>query len=153
VFSFARKVSSEGHQRGWYHWAQYGIEGLSDLRRADGEHEYAHYLEQNGAGDEFRANAEVSERFFPKGRLDDQAVSRMASDVSRLIVPSSARALALDKAYWAVVLEQSFKKGRDAVLAPARNVHRTVEEELPTGVKTAVTPGWMSASSASLARR
>lgn len=150
VFSFGRKVSSASRQRGWYHWTQHGVEGLPDLRRADGEHEYVHYLRQNGAGDELRANEEVSERFFAGGHLDDQAVNEIVDDVSGLILPSAPRALALDKAYWAVVLEQSFKKGRDAVLAPARNVHRTVDEGLPTGVKNLVAAGWMSSS---LARR
>ncbi|MGH7162623.1 MAG: hypothetical protein ACREID_03995, partial [Planctomycetota bacterium] len=40
-----------------------------------------------------------------------------------LVVPSRARALALAKAYMVVVREQSFTRGRDAVLAPTGNVH------------------------------
>ena len=43
------------------------------------------------------------------------------------LTPSRARALALGKAYLAVVREQSFVLGRDAMLAPAVNVHRSIE--------------------------
>ena len=42
---------------------------------------------------------------------------------------SRARALALDKAYLAVVREQSFTRGRDAVLRPATRVHVRVDDE------------------------
>lgn len=47
-------------------------------------------------------------------------------DLSVLVAPSRARALALDKAYREVVREQSFARGRDAILAPARNVHLSI---------------------------
>lgn len=143
VFSFARKRSAEAPQHGWYHWSQHGFEGMPDLERSDGQTEYAHYLQQNGAGDEFRANAEVTERYFEGGQLRAAAAALVSKDVSRLIVPSPERALALDKAYWAVVREQSYIRGRDAVLAPALNVHRVLEEEQPTGIVTPVSPGWL----------
>lgn len=41
-------------------------------------------------------------------------------------IPDRARALALDKAYLAIVREQSFVRGRDATVSPPR-VHRRVE--------------------------
>jgi hypothetical protein len=62
-------------------------------------------------------NSELLARFFPGGRLDEAAV-RAATDLADLLAPSRARALALAKAYRAVVREQSFTRGRDAVLAP-----------------------------------
>jgi hypothetical protein len=48
-------------------------------------------------------------------------------DLAWLTAPSRDRALALTKAYTAIVREQSFVRGRDAVLAPPENVLRTVE--------------------------
>ena len=50
-------------------------------------------------------------------------------DLAWLLAPSRARALALDKAYLAVVREQSFTRGRDAVLRPATRVHVRVDDE------------------------
>jgi hypothetical protein len=41
----------------------------------------------------------------------------------------------LDRAYRAIVLEQRFDLGRDAVLAPAQNVYRTVPLGEPTGIR------------------
>ena len=81
-------------------------------------------------GDELRANAELLDRFFPQGTLDEQAVREAAPGGSRdlawLLTPSRGRALALDKAYWLIVQEQSFVRGRDATLAPAVHVHRAI---------------------------
>ncbi|MDT0497155.1 hypothetical protein RM530_07215 [Algiphilus sp. W345] len=37
-------------------------------------------------------------------------------------------ALALDKAYLAIVREQSFEHGRDAFVSPPENAHRSIEE-------------------------
>lgn len=142
VFSFARKLSSESYRRGWHHFSQRGLEGLPDRKRADGRGEYEHYLEHNAAGDELRANTEVLERFFERGKLRTDASRKLRADVSQLILPSPERALALNKAYWAVVHEQSFIKGRDSVLSPAVNIHRSVEADLPTGVKDPVSPSW-----------
>ena len=52
---------------------------------------------------------------------------------------SPARALTLDKAYRAIVVEQSFVHGRDATVTPAVNVHRVLpDDEQPTGIKLAV---------------
>lgn len=70
-------------------------------------------------------------RFFPGGVLAEAEVRRAARggdrDLAWLLTPSRARALALAKAYLAVVREQSFVLGRDAVLAPATRVHRRIE--------------------------
>ena len=40
---------------------------------------------------------------------------------------SRSRALDLNKAYWTIVREQSFIRGRDANLAPMQNVYRRVD--------------------------
>ncbi|HEX5661054.1 MAG TPA: hypothetical protein VFX59_27870 [Polyangiales bacterium] len=48
------------------------------------------------------------------------------------------RALTLDRAYRAVVLEQSFVKGRDAVIAPSPRVHHLAPVDKPTGIERAV---------------
>ena len=41
-------------------------------------------------------------------------------------MPTRARALALDKAYLALVREQRFELGRDALLGPPANVHARI---------------------------
>ena len=56
------------------------------------------------------------------GELRPDEVKGLHSDIARLLLPSAARALDLDRAYHAVVVDQSFDHGRDAVLAPSANV-------------------------------
>jgi hypothetical protein len=56
-------------------------------------------------------------------------------DLAWALAPSRGRALALDKAYLAIVREQSFTKGRDAMLQPATRVHDKITDE-----KTGLTP-------------
>lgn len=141
IFSFGRKQPSAAFQRGWSHPTQRDLSNVGEPMRADGRGEYTHYLEQNGAGDELRANDELLSRFFDEhGKLDPRKAARLKTDVSTLLVPSPERALALDKAYRVIVREQSFVHGRDATIAPAQNVHRELPdgEYLPTGVVEAV---------------
>ncbi|MGA9523898.1 MAG: hypothetical protein WBV82_20725 [Myxococcaceae bacterium] len=138
VFSFGRKLPDDAFQGGWFHGSQRDLRGLPEPLRADGQPEYAHYLQHNGAGDEFRANTEVLERFFTSdGKLNEDALRALRSDISTLLLPSPERALNLNKAYRVIVREQSFIRGRDATVAPSANVHRdlsTSEEELTTGI-------------------
>ena len=47
-------------------------------------------------------------------------------DITYLITPSHERALQLNKAYMSLVREQSFAKGRDAVLVPTENVFEEI---------------------------
>lgn len=81
-------------------------------------------------GDEFRSNAELLARFFPKGRLDRKAVQGAApggdADLHWLLAPSRERALALNKSYLALVRAQGFQAGRDVLLSPPNNVHREI---------------------------
>lgn len=140
TFSFARKLPSSALQQGWFHWSQHGLEGIVEPRRSDGRPEYAYYLEQNGAGDEMRSNAEVDARFFDaEGKAKPLELARLGQDISRLLLPSPERALALDKAYWSVVREQSYARGRDAPLSPAQNVHRVLRPDTKTGISHAIT--------------
>jgi len=58
----------------------------------------------------------------------------LSRDLSTLLLPSPARALALDKAYLLLVREQSYIRGRDAMLEPATNVYREIAPDAPTGI-------------------
>ena len=125
TFSFPRKLPGA---RGWKYQDLRGVADAPLVGHADPE--YLAYMRRVGGGDELRANGELLARFFPRGTLDEQAVRAAAPGGSRdlawLLAPSRGRALALDKAYWLIVQEQSFVRGRDATLAPAINVHRTI---------------------------
>jgi hypothetical protein len=132
AFVFPRKLIS-GEARGWYHWGS--AAALPDPLRRDGKLEYTTYLENNGAGDEFRGNTEVMARFFSSdGRPIAEAFAALARDVNVLFIPSAARALSLDKAYLVLVREQTFRLGRDPVIEPAANVWRAVTQDRSTGV-------------------
>ncbi|MFV8753868.1 hypothetical protein ACNOYE_25260 [Nannocystaceae bacterium ST9] len=125
TFAFARKRPGAP---GWRHQDLSGMPDVPQAGHARGE--VAEYLERVGAGDEFRANQEMIERFFDaEGQLDEAAVAAASIDLADMLVPSPARALLLDKAYLVIVREQSFTRGRDAVLAPVSNVHATITDE------------------------
>lgn len=120
-FSFPRKPPGAAG------WGWQSLRGIPDVPQAGhGQPEVLSYFERVGGGDEFRANTEITARFFKDGVLDEAQVRRAApggdQDLLWLLAPSRERALALDKAYWALVKTQSFAKGRDVVLAPATNV-------------------------------
>ncbi|MCY1059683.1 hypothetical protein [Nannocystis sp. SCPEA4] len=127
TFSFPRKLPGG---RGWRYQDLRGMADVPAVGHA--EPEYLTYMRRVGGGDELRANDEMLARFFPGGVLDETEVRRAAPggdrDLAWLLAPSRARALALDKAYWLIVREQSFTRGRDATIAPAANVHREIGE-------------------------
>lgn len=107
--------------------------------RGDGKYEYGHYLQQNGAGDEFRGNEEIKAKFFnADGSLKADMLEQLRGDVTILLNPSRARALALNKAYKALVDEQSFAFGRDANVTPVATVHRSIRIGTSTGIATAI---------------
>ncbi|MDX1802677.1 MAG: hypothetical protein R3292_01265 [Alcanivorax sp.] len=136
TFAMARKLNAgSAYQHGWYHWSQKTLAGLPEPQRRDGQGEYAFYLKQVGGGDEYRSNREVRERFFgADGQLKPAMLAQLKQDVTTLLLPSERRALQLNKAYRAVVQEQSFVAGRDAVLAPRKHVLKQVDKGQPTGV-------------------
>ena len=77
------------------------MKGIPEPRRADGQGEYAHWLAQLGAGDDYGTNDEVQARFFRRdGTLQPGAVKALAKDISVLLVPSPQRALLLNRAPW-----------------------------------------------------
>ncbi len=126
TFSFARKVPGPDG------WRTQDLRGLVDHPQVGhAEPEALTYFRRVRGGDELRANDELLARFFPGGVLAEAEVRRAARggdrDLAWLLTPSRARALALAKAYLAVVREQSFVLGRDAVLAPATRVHPRIE--------------------------
>ncbi|MBN2906186.1 MAG: hypothetical protein JXJ18_05720 [Rhodobacteraceae bacterium] len=142
AFAFPRKLSADtAHARGWYHWTQKSLVGTPEPLRADGRGELVRYLAENGAGDEFRNNAEVIARFIdPDGNVRPDAAAALRADISVLLFPSAQRARTLNKAYREIVLEQSYVHGRDAVAKPAQNVHRAVTQGQPTGILTPLPP-------------
>ncbi|MCU7811362.1 MAG: hypothetical protein KZQ77_09005, partial [Candidatus Thiodiazotropha sp. (ex Notomyrtea botanica)] len=139
VFSFTRKFGHDSFQQGWYHWSQSGLRDIPEPIRSDGQFEYTHYLTQNGAGDEFRSNEEVMSRFFnPDGSFVTKEIDALHDDISRLLFPSSTRALKLNKAYRSIVEDQDFHLGRDANITPVETVHKSVIRNQPTGILTPV---------------
>ncbi|HKO48871.1 MAG TPA: hypothetical protein VJV79_14160 [Polyangiaceae bacterium] len=150
IISFARKLdSASAFRRGWYHWSERGFEGLAEPRRADGKFEYTQYLMTAGAGDEFRSNDEVQRTFFDEsGQLRAEKVTELHRDISKLLLPTLERARALNKAYLAVVKEQSYEFGREAMLRPATNVWSTLPEAEQTGVATSLAAFWQPAAAA-----
>jgi hypothetical protein len=140
VFSFTRKFGHDSFQAGWYHWSQKGLVGIPEPIREDGEYEYSYYLQQNGAGDEFRGNDEVMNRFFnPDGSLIASEIQALHNDISLLLFPSRERALRLNKAYRTIVEDQDFNFGRDANTTPVENVHQSLTiRNQPTGIATPV---------------
>ncbi|MGQ9831223.1 MAG: hypothetical protein ACUVQI_06345 [Thermochromatium sp.] len=136
-FAFPRRFEADSFQRGWHHWSQKGLDGVPEPLRRDGEPEYAFYLRANGAGDEFRQNREVRERFFSAdGALKPEMLERLREDISVLLYASPERAMQLNKAYRVIVREQSFIEGRDAMIETAGfTVHPWVDQNTPTGVE------------------
>lgn len=125
-FSFPRKLPGAAG------FALQSLRGQHDRPQAghrDGE--VLTWFSRTQGGDEFRSNTELLARFFPKGRLDRAAVLRAAPggdrDLHWLLAPSRERAHALNKSYLALVRAQGFEAGREVMLAPPRNVQRTIE--------------------------
>lgn len=126
-FAFARKVpQSEG-------WRYQDLAGIQDVPQQGHERgEIATYLERVGAADPFRANEEMMQRFFeqngqPKWADIKRAAPGGDKDIAWMLLPSKERAIALNKAYMALVRSQNFIQGRDTFLAPPKNVHRFIE--------------------------
>lgn len=134
TFAFPRKFDDANS---WYHWSKKDLKGVKDRVLSNGKGEYQFYLEQNKAGDEFRANDEVKEKFFDEnGNLIQSEVSKIADDITYLIYPSINRAINLNKAYKVIVDEQSFIYGKDAHVKPLdETVYKEVEIDKSTGIE------------------
>jgi hypothetical protein len=138
IFSYPRKVDQPNN--GWFHWNRtYALGNQPDRQWPGLGGEYATYLRRNHGSDEFRANSEAIAHFFPDGRTDEQAIAALAKHIGAFTDPSPARALMLDKAYRAIVDEQSYAKGRNPVIAPLDSaVWRSVPADTMTGVTAPV---------------
>jgi hypothetical protein len=139
TFVFQRKFDNSHFQKGWYHWSQdtNGLNGILEPKTADNRYEYTLYLEQNKAGDEFRSNSEIMQKFFDnEGNLLDSQVQIMRENIAYLLYPSTKRALELNKAYKVIVDEQSFIYGRDAHVKPLDNVEKEIKD---VGLSTGIT--------------
>jgi hypothetical protein len=140
TFVFVRKFdSATAFQRGWYHWTQKDLSGVAELQveqeDVGDQYEYSFYLTQNKAGDEFRGNTEVIDKFFnTDGTQKVDVFNQLHDDVTVLLYPSVERALKLNKAYRTLVMEGSYIYGRDPVSEPAVNVHEEVIQDDPTGI-------------------
>jgi hypothetical protein len=155
TFVFQRKLDHSSFRAGWYHWTQHGLRGIADKVLKNGDSEYVQYLKVNNAGDEFRQNTEIMEKFFVKGwendseniqkdliaklenpdiyqkqywKLKKQEIEKIKKDITHLIMPSAKRAIMLNKAYKVIVDEQSYIYGRDAHIKPLTNVHKEVTQ-------------------------
>ncbi len=141
IFSFPRKFSAEKtYRNGWYHWSQRDLKGTVEpkveIEGSGVQYEYSYYLMYNNAGNEFRDNDEVIEKFFNKdGSIKADMLIKLHDDITVLLNPSESRALKLNKAYRVIVAEQSFDKGRDANIKPTSNVYDEVPQNELTGVK------------------
>lgn len=126
TFTLGRKVPGA---EGWQHQDMAGIPDVPQL--GHDKPEILTYFERVGGGDEFRANDEILDRFFPDGQFDELLVLQAATsgdlDITHLVVPSPERAALLNKAYMALVQEQSYEQGRDTLIAPPTNVHPAIE--------------------------
>lgn len=134
-FAFPRKFDEKN---AWYHWTKKDLKGTKDRVLSNGKGEFTFYLEQNKAGDEYRANEEIKNKFFDKdGKLIQSEVDKIKNDITYLIYPSVKRAIKLNKAYKVIVDEQSFIYGKDAHIKP---LHDSVHKEVEPGKSTGITP-------------
>lgn len=151
TYVYQRKLEHTDFRKGWYHWTQKGLQGIKDRPLKNGDTEYVQYLKVNNAGDEFRQNQEVMDKFFVKGwqndkeniqkdlleklenpniyqkqywKLKKEEAEKLKEDIAHLILPSAKRAMQLNKAYKVIVDEQSYIYGRDAHIKPLTNVHK-----------------------------
>lgn len=125
TFALARKIPGAAG------WRPQDVRDIPDVpQHGHLEPELLTYLRRVLGGDEFRANTEMQQRFFPAGVLDAALVRRAApggdQDLAWAILPSRPRALALNRAYMALVPTQTFALGRDTLLAPPVHVHRVI---------------------------
>ena len=128
TFSFPRKIDGRA---GWGYIDLRGMPDAPNMGETTGE--IMTYLQRIGGGDEFRSNTEMRQRWFrADGSVDVDRVAA-ARDVYELITPSVQRALDLNKAYRAIVVDQDFLFGRDATVGPPANVYDRIDnDEAPT---------------------
>jgi hypothetical protein len=146
IFAYARKLEGtdvNATDFGWNHWTQKGLKGLKEpkatYKKYGEKYEYSFYLQNNHSGNEFRNNDEVQNKFFDANAvLKQDMLSALHNDISVLLFPSKERALMLDKGYKAMVEEQSYIYGRDANVAPMKNVYKNIKDGQTTGIREVI---------------
>jgi hypothetical protein len=125
TFALARKIPGD---KGLGYINLKGIPDVPSQSESGGE--ILHYFQRAGGGSEFRENPEMFQRWFKEdGSVDVEKVA--AADVYQLITPSRERALMLNKAYTHTVRHQSYIYGKDATIAPVKNVFTSINEDEP----------------------
>jgi Tol biopolymer transport system component len=132
TFAFARKLDSTAYRKGWFHWSQKSLKGINEpkieIKKAGLQYEYCFYLMYNRGADALRSNEEAGAAFLDKqGFLKKDMAARLHDDISLLLHPSAERSLALNKAYYLIVQEQSYTMGREPLLKPAEHTHEQIE--------------------------
>jgi Tol biopolymer transport system component len=141
TFAFARKLDSTAYRKGWFHWSQKSLKGINEpkieIKKAGLQYEYCFYLMYNRGADALRSNDEAAAAFLDEqGFLKTDMAERLHDDISLLLHPSAERSLALNKAYYLIVREQSYTMGREPLLKPAENTHETIETaDIDTKIK------------------
>ncbi|BAK72415.1 hypothetical protein [Arcobacter sp. L] len=162
TFVYQRKFEKDSFNSGWYHWSKKGFKNIPDKKLENGQTEYVRYLKENSAGDEFRANDEIMDKFFKKDWQKDtkniekdlifklenpqleltqewkfklEELEKIKNDISYLILPSKLRALELNKAYKIIVNEQSYIYGKDIHIKPTQNVHKEIKKGTMTNLQ------------------
>jgi Tol biopolymer transport system component len=145
VFAFPRKLASTAESNSWFHWNDKYLDDIKEpktvLHRAGTFYEYSYYLMYNQEGSELRNNDEIKDKFTNKDHsLNYNELQKIQNDVSHLLIPSRKRALALNKAYRTIVIDQDFVDGRDANIDPVENVHQKTETDQSTDVEVPTSP-------------
>jgi hypothetical protein len=124
TFSFPRKVDGAAG------WGYIDLTKMKDApSKGETQGEFATYFQRVEGGSEFRNNDEMQARLFhPDGKPNLERI-QSAANLYDLIVPSVERAVALNKAYWTTVKEQTYIFGKDAVLAPPTNVYDKIDNK------------------------
>ena len=137
TFGFPRKVD------GAPGWGYIDLKGMPDAPSfGEDRGEIAVYLERVGGGGEFRSNPEMFARWFnADGTVARERVAE-AADVYALVAPSVERALTLNKAYRAIVLEQDYIYGRDAMPEPPANVYTHIDNATAPTLPTEFVYDW-----------
>lgn len=126
TFSFARKVE------GTKGWGYINLKTQTDTPTVGQQQgEFLTYLQRVGGGDEFRQNKEMLQKWFNHDGSVKTAQVQALPNIYELIMPSTRRALDLNKAYFTIMKEQSYLFGREATLGVATNVLEKVEDNMP----------------------
>ena len=88
--------------------------------------EYTGYLQQNHALNDFRNIG------------GDMSLPMDKQRILSLLWPTAENAILMNKAYRIIVQEQSYTRGRDAVVSPLADIHQQVEKGEKTGIETPV---------------